>query len=162
MSKTLVAFFSATGATAAIGKIIASATHADIFEINPAQPYNKADLDWNNPKSRTTLEQNDKACRPAISGKVGDMAEYKTIFLGFPIWWYDAPRIILSFLDEYDFTGKVIIPFATSGSSGLANIPDHLKAICPDAHWLPGKRFAAGATQKEVEDWVEEHTGWKN
>lgn len=161
MSKTLVACFSATGATAAVAKIIATMTGADNFEIKPAKPYTQADLDWNDKNSRTTLEQNDVDCRPVIADKVADMGEYQTIFLGFPIWWYGAPKIILTFLESYDFSGKIMIPFVTSGSSGLGNIPTQLRQVCPEANWQPGKRFPAGAGKQEIESWVNEHTGWK-
>lgn len=162
MSKTLVAFFSATGTTAAIAKMIAGLTKADIFEIEPAQPYSSADLDWNDKNSRTTIEQKDNNARPALARKIGNIDEYGTIFLGFPIWWYGAPKIIFTFLESADFNGKTIIPFVTSGSSGPGNIPAQLKEICPGANWQPCKRFPAGAAQKEVEAFVEEHTGWKN
>lgn len=162
MSKTLVAFFSASGATAAIAKMIASMTAADIFEIKPSQPYTQADLDWNDKNSRTTLEQKNSASRPQIADRVADMGAYQTVFLGFPIWWYGAPKIILTFLESYDFDGKIMIPFVTSGSSGLGNIPEQLRQACPKGQWQPGKRFGAGASQQEVQDFVREHTGWKN
>lgn len=162
MSKTLVACFSATGNTAAIGKRIAEITGADYFEIKPAKPYTPEDLNWNDKQSRSSLEMNDRSSRPAIAGKVADMAEYKTIFLGFPIWWYEAPRIIYSFLDAYDLAGKAIITFVTSGSSGLGKTIDILQKDYPQAHWLPGKRFSAGTSAAEIGAWVKEHTDWKN
>lgn len=162
MSDTLVACFSATGTTASIGKSIAAAAQADFFPIEPVKPYTPADLDWNDKGSRSTLEMNDKSSRPAIAGRVSDMGQYKTIFLGFPIWWYAPPRIIDTFLESYDFSGKIIIPFVTSGSSGLGKIPAILQELCPAAHWLAGKRFAANASKAEIEAWVKEHTGWKD
>lgn len=162
MSKTLIACFSATGVTEEIAKMIARLTRGESFAIKPAKPYTEADLNWNDKNSRTTIEQNDKSCRPAIADKVNNMGEYKTIFLGFPIWWYGTPKIILTFLESYDFSGKVIIPFVTSGSSGLGNIPRQLEEACPAAHWQKGRRFAAGASEKEVAAWVNEYTGWQN
>lgn len=154
MDKTLVAYFSATGTTAAIAKIIAEMAKADIFEIKPAKAYTPADLDWQDKNSRTTIEQKDSACRPPVADKITDFEQYGTIFLGFPIWWYGAPKIILTFLESYDFAGKVISPFVTSGSSGLGNIPEQLKKACPAANWQQGIRFAAHPDRAEVAAWV--------
>lgn len=161
MNKTLVVYFSPTGNTAAVARIIAATVKGDLFEIKPAEPYTAADLDWNNAQSRSSLEMKDAASRPAIQGKVANMAEYKTIFLGFPIWWYTAPHIILAFLESYDFSGKVIIPFVTSGSSGLGKTEEVLQQVCPGAQWLPGARFAEHASGRAIEDWVKEHNDWK-
>lgn len=161
MSKTLVAYFSATGNTARVAKKIAEYADADLFDIKPLKPYTAADLDWTDKGSRSTLEMNDKTCRPEIADKVEDIGQYKTIFLGFPVWWYEAPRIIFTFLESYDFAGKVMIPFVTSGSSGLGNIPQILEKACPDAHWQKGIRFPAGVEDMEIKAWVREHTEWK-
>lgn len=161
MNKTLVAYFSATGVTARIAAIIAEIAKSDIFEIRPVEPYTNHDLDWNDKTSRSTLEMNDKNCRPGIANKIADMGEYKTIFLGFPIWWYTTPRIIETFLESYNFAGKILIPFVTSGGSGLGNIPRTLEQICPAGHWLPGIRFAANADREEIAAFVKEHTDWK-
>ena len=119
MSRTLVAYFSASGETAALAKTVAEVIGGDLFEIRPETPYTAADLDWQDSHSRSTLEMKDEKSRPAIAGRVADMAQYDTVFVGFPIWWYQAPRIIEVFLESYDFSGKTVIPFATSGGSGM-------------------------------------------
>jgi len=155
MSKPLVAYFSPTGTTANVAKMLASAVGADLHEILPAQPYTKADLDWNNPKSRSSMEMNDPASRPAIAGNVQNMEQYNTIYLGFPIWWYVAPNIINTFLEQYDLTGKVIIPFATSGSSSMGKTNEVLKRSCPGAVLKSGKRFPATVTVAELKTWAE-------
>lgn len=162
MNKTLVACFSATGNTEKVAKIIAQAVKGDYFAIMPAEPYTAADLDWQNAASRSSIEMKDPASRPAIADSVRNMADYKTIYLGFPVWWYEAPHIILTFLDSYDFSGKVMIPFVTSGSSGLGNIPRILESHCPAAHWLSGRRFEQAPSKNVVESWVKEHNDWKN
>ena len=120
MMKKLVAYFSASGVTRAAAKRVAEAAGADLFEIKPAQPYSHADLDWTDKKSRSTIEMNDKTARPAIAEKLPNMEDYGVVFVGFPIWWYVAPRIIETFLESYDFVGKTVVPFATSGGSGMA------------------------------------------
>lgn len=162
MSNTLVACFSPTGHTLAVAQTIANATKGDLFVIEPVTPYKTPDLDWNDKQSRSTLEMNDKDSRPAIAQKVADMEQYKMIFLGFPIWWYDVPRIIATFLESYDFAGKTMIPFVTSGSSDLGHIPENLERLCPKARWLPGKRFPMDADAKTVEAWAKEHTDWQH
>ena len=124
MSKKLVAFFSASGVTANAAKILAEAAGADIYEIKPEVPYTKADLDWMDKSSRSTIEMQDKSSRPAIADKNADISAYDTIFVGFPIWWYIAPTIINTFLESYDFSGKTIILFATSGGSGFGKTVD--------------------------------------
>lgn len=161
MSTILVAYFSATGVTAAIAKTLAETAGADLFEIRPVTPYSKADLDWNDRESRSSLEMNDEKARPVIADKVRDMGQYRLIFLGFPIWWYAPPRIINAFLEAYNFTGRNMIPFVTSGSSGLGRIPQILEHLCPSAHWLPGKRFAADASKAEIDAWAREHIDWQ-
>ena len=115
MSKTLVAYFSASGETARLAKTLAQAAGGDLYAIVPEQAYTSADLNWNDKHSRSSLEMNDPASRPAIAGKVPDMGGYDTVFVGFPIWWYVAPTIVKTFLESYDFSGKTVIPFATSG-----------------------------------------------
>ena len=121
MSKTLVAFFSASGVTQKLAEKIADAVNGDLHKIIPAEPYTAKDLDWTDKNSRSSIEMNNKTFRPAISNKVDNMEEYDLIYLGFPIWWYVAPTIINTFLETYDLAGKTIIPFATSGSSGMGN-----------------------------------------
>lgn len=144
MSKTLVAYFSASGVTARTARAIASATGADLYEIRPQQPYTSADLDWMNRKSRSSVEMNDPASRPAIADPLPDLTQYDTVMIGFPIWWYVEPRIIDTFLENGDFAGKTMIPFATSGGSGIEKAMKSLKAHCPDAEWKAGKLLNHG------------------
>ena len=145
MSKTLVAYFSASGVTARAAKQIAEAVGADLYEIRPAEPYTSADLNWMDQSSRSTREMNDPACRPAIGSPVENMAQYDTVFVGFPIWWYVEPRIVDTFLEGYDFSGKTLIPFATSGGSGISGAEKSLEAHCPKANWKRGKLVNTGA-----------------
>lgn len=139
MSKILVAYFSASGVTARTAKEIADAIQADLYEIVPAQPYSPADLDWMDKNSRSTIEMNDPACRPAIADYVENMAQYDTILIGFPIWWYVEPRIVDTFLESYDFSGRNLIPFATSGGSGMGKAEKSLQSHCPAASWAKGQ-----------------------
>ena len=140
MPKKLVSYFSAGGVTKKVTERLAAAAGADLFEIEPAVPYTVADLDWTNKKSRSSVEMNDPSSRPEIARRLDSLEEYDTVFLGFPIWWYVAPTIINTFLESYDFAGKTIIPFATSGGSGLGKTVEVLKPLCdPTAKWLPGK-----------------------
>ena len=155
MKKALVAYFSASGQTAKLAKTIAGVTGGDLFEIAPETAYTAADLDWMDKKSRSTIEMNDPKSRPAIAGKVADMVQYDTVFVGFPIWWYQAPRIIETFLESYDFSGKTVVTFATSGGSGMGKTDSILKAVCPAAKWLPGKRLSSRESAASVQKWVE-------
>lgn len=145
MKKTLVAYFSASGVTERAAKEIAGAVDADLYEILPTQPYTDADLDWTDKKSRSTAEMNDPACRPEIAGTVENMEQYDTVFIGFPIWWYVEPRIVDTFLESYDFSGKTVIPFATSGGSGIGGAEKSLREHCPKANWKQGKLVNSGA-----------------
>ena len=148
--KVLIAYFSASGVTARVAKTMADAAGADLYEIRPEQPYTSADLDWMDKKSRSTVEMNDPACRPAIADKVQNMEQYDTVLVGFPVWWYVEPRIVDTFLESYDFTGKEMIPFATSGGSGIGKAEKSLKAHCPGAVWKKGQLLnGSGAT-----DWI--------
>lgn len=131
MAKTLVAYFSATGTTERAAQALANAANADLFEIVAAEPYSDADLNWNNSSSRSSLEMNDETSRPAIAQSIDNLQDYDTVFVGFPVWWYIEPRIIDTFLESYDFAGKTIIPFATSGGSGLGKAPERMASICP-------------------------------
>lgn len=137
--KILIAYFSASGVTARVAKEMACAIGADLYEIQPEQSYTAADLDWTNKKSRSTLEMNDPACRPSVAGSVENMEQYDTIFIGFPVWWYVEPRIIDTFLESYDFSGKTLIPFATSGGSGIEKAEESMKVHCPKASWEKGR-----------------------
>ena len=154
MSKTLVAYFSASGVTARLAEKVATVVNGDLYEIVPAKPYTAADLDWTNDKSRSSVEMKNKSFRPEISGKAENMSDYDTIYLGFPIWWYVAPTIVNTFLESYDLSGKTIIPFATSGSSGMGGTNAELKNSCRGAILKEGKRFSSDATEKEIETWV--------
>ena len=155
MSQTLVAYFSASGETARLAKTVAEVTDGDLFEIQPETAYTAADLDWMDKRSRSTLEMNDAKSRPTIANRVADMARYDTVFVGFPIWWYQAPRIIESFLESYDFAGKRVIPFATSGGSGMGKTAEILKASCPGASVDAGKRLSSRENAASVQRWVE-------
>jgi len=153
MSKTLVAYFSASGTTTEIAKEIASITDADLFEIKPVKPYTKEDLDWTNKNSRSTLEMQDEASRPEIAEKVKNIDEYSTVFLGFPIWWYVAPNIINTFLESYNFEDKTIRPFFTSGGSGAGQTDEKLHKSAPKAIWRPAKRLYANNTER-IKNWI--------
>ena len=145
MKKVLVAYFSASGVTARAAKELAQALDADLYEIRPETPYTAADLDWTNKKSRSTVEMNDPACRPAIAEPVKNMEQYGAVFVGFPVWWYVEPRIVDTFLESYDFSGKTLIPFATSGGSGISKAEKSLEAHCPKAGWKRGGLVNRGA-----------------
>lgn len=156
MGSTLVAYFSASGTTERVAKKLAEAIGADMFEIAPAQPYSAADLNWNDKTSRSSVEMNDDACRPAISGKVGNMDAYSTVFIGFPIWWYVEPRIIDTFLEAYSFEGKTIVPFATSGGSGLGEAPRRMQGIAKAALVKPGKLLNGHQSVDALRAWVQD------
>ena len=156
MSKKLVAYFSASGKTAKVADMLADAVGADIYEIRPEVPYTKADLNWMNKKSRSSVEMNDKAFRPAIADKNAKIDQYDTIFLGFPIWWYVAPTIINTFLEGYDFSGKKIILFATSGSSGFGKTVEELKVSVPaSCEIIEGKLLNGKQTIPKIREWTE-------
>lgn len=150
----LIAYFSCTGNTESIANHLGSILDADVYEITPEVPYTDADLNYGDPNSRTSIEMNDPNARPAISEGVENMEDYDIIFLGYPIWWGDAPRIIRTFLESYDFSGKTIIPFCTSGSSGIGSSASDLEALTEGATWLDGQRFSGNASEATVESWV--------
>ena len=153
MSKKLVAFFSASGTTKKVAEIAAEGAKADLFEIEPKISYTKADLDWMDKKSRSSVEMSDKKFRPEIIGNDIDLKEYDEIILGFPIWWYVAPTIINTFLEKYNFSGKKIILFATSGGSGFGNTLQELQPSAPEAVIIEG-RLLNRVSQKEITEWV--------
>lgn len=155
MSRKLVAYFSASGVTAKVAENLAEAIGADVFEIEPEISYTKEDLDWTNAQSRSSIEMNNPASRPAIARKRDNMDEYDTLFIGFPIWWYVAPTIINAFLESYDLTEKTVVPFATSGGSGMDKVNDALRPSCKDAILLNGKVFKASVSHKELAGWVD-------
>ena len=153
MGKKLVAYFSASGTTRKIAEIIAQVAEADLYEIMPKQPYSKADLNWMDKKSSSSVEMSDKKCRPEISNPDAQVEKYDEIILGFPIWWYIAPTIINTFLEKYDFSGKKIVLFATSGGSGFGNTVSELKPSAPDAEIVEGKVLNK-ATKQEIAEWI--------
>ena len=155
MSKRLVAYFSASGVTAKAAKLLSEAAEADVFEIKPKVPYTSADLDWMDKKSRSSREMNDRAFRPEIEGDDAHVGDYDVVFLGFPIWWYVAPTIVNTFLEQYDFSGKTIILFATSGGSGFGKTVDGLKASVSDSTVIrEGKLLNGKQTVEGLKDWI--------
>lgn len=153
----LVVYFSCTGTTKTMAEYVAKTLTADLYEIVPEEPYTENDLNYTDDNSRSTVEMNDPSARPAISGSVENMEQYDMIFLGYPIWHGQAPRIISTFLESYDFSGKTIIPFCTSGSSGIGSSAENLHSLCAEsAAWDAGRRFGSGTSKKEVADWVQE------
>ena len=155
MSNKLVAYFSASGVTAKIAETLAEAIGADIFEIEPKVPYTEADLNWMDKKARSTIEMSDPAFRPEIAVKRDNMKDYDTIFVGFPIWWYVAPTIINTFLESYDFSGKTVVLFATSGGSGMGETLKKLAPSCPNANFIEGKVFRRSTGREQLAAWAE-------
>ena len=155
MNKILVAYFSASGVTKGVAERLSKATGGDLFEIVPKQIYTNADLNWMDRNSRSSVEMRDRSSRPEIASKVEDMGKYEYVFVGFPIWWYREPSIIDTFLQQYDFSGKIIIPFATSGSSGIGEAPESMQKIVKNARVLSGKRFVSSVSESELKTWVD-------
>ena len=153
--KVLVAYFSASGVTAKVADRLSKATGADLFEFKHAEPYTSADLDWTNKKSRSSVEMADKSSRPAIANKVADMNQYDVVFVGFPIWWYREPSIIDTFMESYDFSAKQVVPFATSGGSGMGNSGSIMQKLAPKAKVDSGKRFSSGVSEADLKAWAE-------
>lgn len=153
-TKVLVAYFSATGTTKGVAGHIADGLNADLYEIVPEEPYTDADLNYNDNSSRSTVEMNDSDARPEISGSVENMDQYDIVFLGYPIWWSDAPRIMSTFVESYDFSGKTVVPFCTSGSSGIGSSASNLEKLTSGATWLDGKRLNGSDSQDTVMEWV--------
>ena len=156
MSKTLVAYFSASGVTKKTAEKLAAAANADSFEIIPVQPYTDEDLDWTDKKSRSTIEMNDPSSRPAIAEKLENMGGYDIVFVGFPVWWYVEPRIIDTFLESYDFSGKTVVPFATSGGSGLGKTADNFRKILGKNVTVKNGRLLNRASESELRTFVAE------
>ena len=154
MKKTLVAYFSASGVTRGVAKQLAEVTGADLHEIKPAQPYTDADLDWRDKQSRSSIEMQDKNSRPAITDKLQNMQDYDVVYVGFPIWWYTCPTIINTFMEAYDFQGKTVIPFATSGGSSIKKANADLKAAYPLLNWKEGKLLNR-VSKDDLKKWVE-------
>ncbi|MBR2748918.1 MAG: flavodoxin [Firmicutes bacterium] len=154
-NKVLVAVFSASGVTRKVGQEVARVAGGDFFEIEPVEPYTRADLNWTNSQSRSSVEMNDPSARPEVASKVSDMDQYDTVIVGFPIWWGVAPRIIETFLESYDFTGKKILPFCTSGGSGVGRSDTDLhKNVRGDVRWAKGVQINR-PNEKEIRKWLE-------
>ena len=151
---TIVVYFSATGTTKGVAERIASVTNADIYELIPAEPYSDADLDWNDRNSRTTIEMNDPDVRPAIANDSVDLNGYMTVYIGYPIWWGDAPRMMSTFVEAHDFSGKTVIPFCTSGGSSIGRSGSNLASQAGSGNWLAGGRLDAGISESEIQDWI--------
>jgi flavodoxin len=156
MKKALVAYFSASGVTEKVAKELARTAGADLFEIKPDPPYTAEDLDWRNKQSRSTLEMADPDCRPAIVGGVEDMGAYDTVFVGFPIWWGREPRVVDTFLDSADFTGKKIVPFCTSGGSGIGKTAERIRSIVGEGVTVDeGRRLGGDVSEEDLKIWTE-------
>ena len=154
MSKRLIAYFSAQGSTAKLAKALASAAEAELYEIRPAVPYERKDLNWMDKKSRTTVEMQDPDCRPELADTDAPVAAADVIFVGFPIWWYREPSVIDSFLDAYDWAGKTVVPFFTSGGSDLGEGQGRIETFAKGAKVLRGRRFRAGTSERELREWI--------
>ena len=153
-SSTLVVYFSATGNTKAVAESIADGLQADIYEIVPAEPYSDADLNYNDDNSRSTKEMNDPSARPEISGTIDNWSQYDKVFIGYPIWWGEAPRIMDTFVESYDFSGKIVIPFCTSASSGIGSSAGNLESLAGSGNWMDGQRFSGSEAATDVQDWA--------
>ena len=156
MSNKLVAYFSCSHSTENAAKLVAKVSGADLYKIEPKVPYTEADLDWNDTNSRSSVEMRDFSARPEIAGGVHNMNSYDTVFVGFPIWWYNAPSIIKTFLESYDFSGKKLVCFATSGSGTIVKAEAVLKATHKSAEWLDGMMITADTTEADVKSWLAE------
>ena len=155
MGKILVTYFSASGLTKTVAQRLANAVKADIFEILPKTPYTQADLNWQDKNSRSSVEMRDRACRPPLATPVPDLQNYKVIFVGFPVWWYREPSIIDTFMQTASFDGQTVIPFATSGGSGLGEAAENMQSLAPRAVVKSGKLFSPHTTEKELADWAQ-------
>ncbi len=153
--KVLVAYFSATGTTKGVAEKIASVTGADLYEIQPAEPYTEADLNYNDSSTRATVEQNDKNARPEIASEDVSMQDYTTAYLGFPIWWGGEPRILDTFVEKYSFEGITVIPFCTSGSSPIGRSGSNMEALAGSGTWLEGRRFSGDVSEEDLKSWIE-------
>lgn len=153
--KVLVAYFSATGTTKALAEYAADAVNGDLYEIVPQEPYTSADLDYGDRNSRSTKEMDDPSCRPAINGSVSDMSQYDIVFIGYPIWWGEAPRIVSTFMESYDFSEKTIVPFCTSGGSGMGSSARNLHSLTSNsATWLDGERLSGSSSRGDMVSWI--------
>ncbi|MBR3295002.1 MAG: NAD(P)H-dependent oxidoreductase [Clostridia bacterium] len=153
---TVVIYFSATGTTKAVAEKIASVTGADLYEIVPVDIYTDEDLDWHDKNSRTTKEQNDPSARPEIAGEMKDISDYDTVFIGYPIWWGEEPRIMDTFAESCDLEGKTVIPFCTSGGSGIGSSGKNLEELAGKGNWLNGRRLKSNASEPDISEWLSE------
>ena len=153
--KVLVAYFSATGTTKGVAEKIAKLTNGDLYEIVPAEAYSDTDLNWNDSNSRSTKEQNDKSVRPGIASETLDLSGYTTIYLGFPIWWGEEPRILDTFVESYKFDGMTMIPFCTSSSSGIGRSGPNMEELAKSGTWLEGRRFAGSVSEADLQTWID-------
>ncbi len=153
--KILVAYFSCSGTTREAARELAAVANADLHEIVPEQPYTDADLNWNNRQSRSSVEMRDVTSRPAIAGRVSDMEKYDVVFIGFPVWWYIAPTIVNTFIESHNFAGKKVVPFATSGGSGIANCEKNLRKAYPEIDWCTGKLLNRPLSERQFSEWLE-------
>lgn len=156
MSKILVAYFSASGVTKRVAENLAKTAGADLFEIVPEQIYTKADLDWMNKKSRSSVEMNDRKSRPAIRSRVEDLSQYSHVFVGFPVWWYREPSIIDTFMESYNWSGITVIPFCTSGGSGIGSAGKNMQALAKGAKVVAGKRLSGRASGSELKSFADQ------
>lgn len=156
MSKALVAYFSASGVTKRVAENLAKAASADLFEIIPEQIYSNADLNWQDKQSRSSVEMNDRSSRPAISSKIEDIKQYSHVFVGFPVWWYREPSIIDTFMESYDWNGITVIPFCTSGGSGIGDAGKNMQALGKGARVIEGKRLSGNASETELKAWADQ------
>ena len=154
-SDVLVAYFSATGTTKGVAEKIAAVTGGDLYEILAAEPYSTEDLDYNDSSSRTTKEQDDKSVRPEIGSEDISFEGYTTIYLGFPIWWGEEPRILDTFVEKYSFDGITVIPFCTSGGSGIGRSGSNMESLAGSGTWLDGERFSSGVSEEELQSWID-------
>lgn len=153
--KSLVVYFSCSGMTQKVAEKLATATNSDLYEILPKNPYTNEDLNWRNKQSRTSIEMKDHSSRPEIKNKVKNIEKYDVVYIGFPIWWYVAPTIINTFLEQYDFSGKTIVTFCTSGGSEFGNTISELKPSCSNTtKWVEGKRFSSSVSEQELKNWA--------
>lgn len=153
--KILIAYFSCSGTTREAARELAAVANADLYEIVPEQPYTDADLNWNDRQSRSSVEMRDVTSRPAIAGRVSDMVRYDVVFIGFPVWWYIAPTIVNTFIESHDLAGKKVVPFATSGGSGIANCEKNLRKAYPEIDWCTGKLLNRSLSEKQFTEWLE-------
>ena len=156
MTKAVVAYFSASGTTAQVARTLAASADADLYEIAPVDPYTSADLNWNDKNSRSSVEMNDEDARPDIAGSIPDTSAYDTVFVGFPIWWYVEPRIVDTFLEACDLAGKTVVPFATSGGSGIKRASGHIRSVVPDAKVKEGSLLNGRPSQDKLAAWAKE------